>query len=149
MPNTKTLSNKEEVVKQLLDQIWNQGNLELVKDIISDEYTIHHDAMDPFEGQILDNEAFSKRVVTSRQAFPDLCFKIVSLSETADGTVVVSWFMQGTNDGDIPGLPATHQKINVPGMTIYYVTDSKVTGHWQVFDHLVMFNQLGITNINV
>lgn len=147
--NTRALSNKENIVKQLLDQIWSQGHLELVKDIISDEYTIHHDAMDPLEGQTLGHQAFNDRVVISRQAFPDLHFEVVSLSETADGTVLVSWFMQGTNDGDIPGLPATHQKINVPGMTIYYVTDSKVTGHWQVFDHLVMFNQLGITNINL
>lgn len=142
------MTNKEKLVQLLGEQIWSQGNLELVREIIAEEYTIYNDAMDPYEGQTLDHETFMNRVRLSRQAFPDLYFDTKSMSETGDGTVVLSWFMQGTNDGTIPGLPATHKKINVPGMTIYYFSGDRICGHWQVFDHLVMFNQLGITNIH-
>ena len=142
------LSPKAELVMQLLEQVWSKGNLKLVNNIIADEYTIYNDALDPLEGKVLDHRAFMNRVIASRQAFPDLHFDIKQIYTTTDGRVVVSWFMQGTNDGDIPGLPATHKKINVPGMTVYYFNGYRISGHWQVFDHLVMFNQLGITNID-
>lgn len=141
-------SPKADQVMQLLDQVWSKGNLNLINNLIADEYTIYNDALDPLEGKMLDHRAFMNRVIASRQAFPDLHFDIKQIYTTTDGKVVVSWFMQGTNDGDIPGLRATHKKINVPGMTVYYFNGEKISGHWQVFDHLVMFNQLGITNID-
>ena len=148
MIENNEISPKAELVMQLLEQVWSKGNLKLVNNIIADEYTIYNDALDPLEGKVLDHRAFMNRVIASRQAFPDLHFDIKQIYTTTDGRVVVSWFMQGTNDGDIPGLSATHKKINVPGMTVYYFNGDRISGHWQVFDHLVMFNQLGITNID-
>jgi steroid delta-isomerase-like uncharacterized protein len=142
------VSAKAELVKRLLDKVWSEGDLKLINTLIANNYTIYNDALDPLEGKVLDHEAFKKRVIASRQAFPDLHFEIKQLYTTTEGKVVVTWFMQGTNDGDIPGMRASHKKINVPGMTVYYFNNEKISGHWQVFDHLVMFNQLGITHFD-
>lgn len=136
----------KEMVLKLIDEVWNEGNLAAVDELISPQYVIKNDPWDDLEHQTLDLAAFKQRVIYTRNTFPDLHF---SIKETLceDDKVVISWFMSGTHKGDLPNFPATGKKINVSGLTIYYVSHEKITGHWQVWDRLGMLAQLGVSPV--
>jgi steroid delta-isomerase-like uncharacterized protein len=137
-----TLTEKNKVIlSEFMEEIWNKGNLDVADKFISTPYTIHHDPGDQWEGQSLDLPTFKKRVLYSRQTFPDLHFAIQEIVSEGD-KVAITWYLEGTHRGDIPGLPATGKKVKVPGLTIYYFSNGKITGHWQVIDRLGFMQQV-------
>lgn len=131
-----------DILTQLIEQVWNKGELNVVDELISPQYTIHHDPGDPWEGQTLDRDTFKKRVLYSRTAFPDLCFTLKEFVAAQD-KVAISWYLTGTHEGDLAEIPATGEKINMSGLTIYYFSEGKITGHWQVIDRLAFLAQVG------
>ena len=130
-------------LSMLLEQVWNKGNLDLVDELIAPPYTIHHDPGDPWDGQSLDHAAFKERVLYSRNAFPDLHFAVQEYVP-AEEMVAVSWYLSGTHEGNLAEVPATGKKINLSGITIYYFSNGRITGHWQVIDQLAFLSQIGM-----
>ena len=130
-------------LSMFLEQVWNEGNLDLVDELIAPQYTIHHDPGDPWDGQSLDHAAFKERVLYSRNAFPDLHFAVQEYVP-AEEMVAVSWYLSGTHEGNLAEIPATGKKINLSGITIYYFSNGRITGHWQVIDQLAFLSQIGM-----
>lgn len=135
-------TNKD-ILFKLIDEVWNKGNFDRLDDLISPNYVIRNDPGDACEFMTLDLSAFKQRVDKSRAVFPDLHFDIEDAIAEED-KVAISWFMTGTQQGDLPGLPATGKQIKVSGLTIYYFFEGKIIGHWQVFDRLGLMGQLGV-----
>lgn len=135
-------SKNKEVVIRLINEVWSKGNLQIVDQLIAPQYTIRHDPGDPWDWKILDLATFKKRVMLSRSVFPNQKFYIQDL--VCDGNkIAVSWRFTGTQKGSIPGLPVTNKTVNVSGITIYYFSNGKIIGHWQVVDRLGFLQQLG------
>jgi steroid delta-isomerase-like uncharacterized protein len=131
----KVTENNKTILHEFMDEVWNKGNLDAADKLIASPYVIHHDPGDQWEGQNLDLSTFKKRVLYSRQTLPDLHFAVQEI--VGEGNkIVMSWNLEGTHRGDIPGLPATGKRVKVSGLTIYYFTNGKITGHWQVIDRL-------------
>lgn len=135
-------TNKDAAVR-LIEEVWNRGNLEIVDQLIAPQYKIRHDPGDLWEGQTLDLTTYKDRVKMSRDVFPDQKFAIEDLV-SEDNKVAVSWTFTGTQKGDLPGLPATNKKVSISGLTIYYFSQGKMIGHWQVLDKLSLLEQLGV-----
>lgn len=131
----------KEIILKLIDEVWNKGNLDVVDELVCPKYEIKNDPGDAYEFKTLNLSTFKQRVKFTRDAFPDVQFNIKDLL-CEDGKVAISWFMSGTQEKDLPNLPAAGKKINVSGLTIYYVSEGKITGHWQVFDRLNVLIQL-------
>lgn len=143
LERTDKLTEKNKaILSEFMEEVWNKGNLEAADKFISTPYVIHHDPGDPWEGQSLDLPTFKKRVAYSRQIFTDLHFAVQEIVGEGD-KVAITWYLQGTHKGDIPGLPATGKQVKVPGLTIYYFSNGKITGHWQVIDRLGFMQQVG------
>ena len=134
--------SKKEILSYFMEQIWNQGNFQLVEQLVSPAYTVVEDRGDPWEGQTLDHDIFVQRVRYSRNAFPDLRFDIQHMVEE-DDRVAGKWVMSGTHLGDLPQLPATGSTFSIDGMTIYLFEGSQVSGHIQVFDQMAFLMQIG------
>lgn len=134
--------NKEAVVK-LIEGVWNKGNLQIVDELIAPQYTIRHDPGDQWEEQTIDLVTYKDRVKISRNVLPDQKFHIEDLV-AEDNKVAVSWKFTGTQKGDLPGLPATNKQVSISGLTIYYFSNDKIIGHWQVLDKLSLLGQLGV-----
>jgi len=134
--------NKEAIVR-LIEEVWNNGNFQIADQFISLQYTIRHDPGDPWEGQTIDLATYKDRVKRSRDVLPDQKFYIEDLV-AEDNKVAVSWRFTGTQTGDLPELPATHRPVNISGLTIYYFSNDKIIGHWQVLDKLSLLGQLGV-----
>lgn len=139
----KLTENNKTILREFMDEVWNKGNLGAADKFIAFPYVIHSDPGDQWEGQSLDLPTFKKRVLYSRQTFPDLHFAVKEIIGEGD-KVVISWYLEGTLHGDIPGLPEhdTGKQVKVPGLTIYYFSNSKITGHWQVIDRLGFMQQV-------
>lgn len=136
-----TSFDAERLVRELYDVIWTAGELSAVERLVAAEYTIHSDPGDAWEGQALDREAYKKRVLYSRTAFPDLCFTLHDIIPM-EHRVAVRWSAAGTQTGDLIGLPATGKRLQFAGQTIYEIVENQVAGHWQVIDRLGFIQQL-------
>ena len=130
----------EEEAKALFDRdlrIWNDGNLDIVDEIIAPNYVIYSDPHDPYENQTLDHNTYKKRVLDFRTAYPDIQFTLEDIIAKGD-KVLTRWTLRGT---DKPrGKPFA-----VTGMTIYHIVGGKLKGHWQNWDRFGFYQQLGFT----
>jgi ketosteroid isomerase-like protein len=132
--------NVEELVKVFSEkalEMWNEGNLDVVEEIIAPEYVIYSDPGDPYEKQTLNHETYKKRVLETRTATPDIQFKSEDIIIKGD-KLVNRWTMSGTNI-------QTGKQFSTTGLTIYHVVDGKLKGHWQNIDRLGLYQQLGFT----
>ena len=62
----------------------------------------------------------------------------------ADGAVTLLYRMQGTNDGELNGAPATGRKVDLAGCTILEVEGERVRRTHRYVDVLGMMRQLGL-----
>ena len=137
------MTDNAKTLVDFMEAVWNRGDLDAVDRFLADEYTIHSDPGDPWDGAVLNRSTFKERLSISRGPFPDLQFEI---AETiADGDrVAIAWTMRGTQTGPLGPMPATGRRIAIQGMTVYYFRDGRITGHRQVVDRLSVARQLGL-----
>ena len=63
----------------------------------------------------------------------------------AEGDVVVTrWYGTGTQDGELPGIPPAGREVHVPGIWWQRLENGKIVESWQVWDTLVMLQQLDV-----
>lgn len=133
--------NTKEILREFVREVWSEGDVEASDKYIAPKYRILHDPGDPWEGRKLDLAGYKKRVRTLRAAFPDQVFDIQGLFADGDA-VVMTWLWSATHEGDIPGFPATGERITMSGATVYFFEGERLTGHWQITDRLGVYQQL-------
>jgi steroid delta-isomerase-like uncharacterized protein len=77
-------------------------------------------------------------------AFPDLSFDIVSVTENASGLVAAEWLMKGSNTGPFSGLPATGGTVALPGADFIRVDAGKIRSVQGYFDSGALPRALGL-----
>jgi steroid delta-isomerase-like uncharacterized protein len=77
-------------------------------------------------------------------AFPDLSFDIISVTENASGLVSAEWMMKGTNTGPFNGLPPTAAVVALPGADFFRVTAGKIHSVQGYFDTGALPRALGL-----
>jgi steroid delta-isomerase-like uncharacterized protein len=127
-----------------MELVWNRGDADAVDQFVAEQYTIHSDPGDPWDGATLSRAGFKERLRQSRAPFPDLHFDISDVVAAGD-KVAIAWTMRGTQTGPIGPILATQRSFAVQGMTVYYFSDGQLTGHRQVVDRLAVAQQLGLT----
>ena len=135
---------KEQTLRAFMEQVWNQQRKDLVEKFVDPQYQIHLDTGDPWEGQVLNHQAFKERLDFSFGSFPDIHFEITSAIEE-ENHVAITWILTGTNLGKIGDFPPTMKKIKTKGMTIYHFNGHLISGHTQVFDRNTVAQQLGFS----
>jgi len=90
--------------QRVLEEGFNQGNLDAVDEATSDDYLDH----DPLMGDA-DSEAVKQRITAYREAFPDLEVTIEEIFAAGD-KVVTRWSANGTFQNAFMGQQPTGQK---------------------------------------
>ncbi|MBK8698517.1 MAG: ester cyclase [Saprospiraceae bacterium] len=134
--------DNETTLREFMQEIWNEKNVENISLYLADEYVIFIDNADPWEGKTLSRKDFVTRLNYTFDSFPDIHFEIKTAVSDAD-LVAITWVMTGTNTGKIAGFPATNRKIAANGVTFYHFSDGKICGHTQVYDRTTIIRQLG------
>lgn len=129
----------EEIIKRYFEEAWNQGKLEVLDEIIAQNYVNHNPGMpNPLPGP----KGLKPIIAGLRKAFPDLHFTIKNMVVT-ENQVAIHSIMSGTHEGDLFGLPATGKKVHVNQLQIERIENGKIVKHWHQSDDLGMMRQLG------
>ncbi len=128
------------VVERYFDELFNQGQLALVDELLHPDYVNHS----PGAPDLPRGRDGVKIVVAGlREAFPDLRYTIDDVVVGADA-VAVRATLRGTHRGPLFGLPATGRKVEVTQFTIERFRDGRIAAHHRLTDDLTMQRQLGL-----
>ena len=134
----------EEEVKALVErdmEIWNEGNLALVDELIAPDY-VEHTA--DISEDIVGIDAFKERVANLRTNYPDFNITIEELIVKND-KIVWCWILTGTNTGTTSDIPPTGKKVQVEGVGILRVVNGKIVERLIYYNEATLLRQLGYT----
>ena len=130
---------KEHAIK-VIEEIWNNGNLALIDELIADTVVLH-DPQNPT--QITNKEGYRQYTAGLRAACPDFHISIEDMVAEED-RIAVRITSKGTQRGDLPGLPATGKQFAIEGIFIRHLQAGKSAEEWMTLDYLGMLQQLGV-----
>ncbi len=128
------------IVRRLIEEVWNKGNLSLVDELFTPNYE-HHDASSPDFGRGPESE--KKRATLYRTAFPDLRVTIEDIIAEGE-TVMARWSCRGTHKGDLSGIAPTGKQFTISGVSIARFSGSKMAEGYVNWDALGLMQQLGV-----
>ena len=127
------------LMRRFYQEVVNERRLDAMDDFVAEDVVDHEvppelpagrDGVKAFIGSF--HEAVSDLHVEVHQVF-------------GEGEYVAgrgTW--SGTQDGDLPGIPATGKRFSVDSIDIVRFVDGQAVEHWGVTDDLGMLTQLGV-----
>ncbi|MHC4092912.1 MAG: ester cyclase [Planctomycetota bacterium] len=131
--------NKALVIR-IAEDIWNQGNLAVVDELMAPGARYHGPHMPNGSGE---RDDWRSAIAMYRGAFPDAHVTFDELIATGD-RIVGRWSATGTHNGELPGVAPTGRRIAINGITIYRIANDKIIEAWEQLDLLGMWQQLGV-----
>ena len=127
------------LAKRWLEEVWNQGDLSLVDELIAANYVLH----DPTRPGLRGRTGIKESIAQFRTAFPDLHFTIEDQVAERE-RVVTRYSIEGTHLGPIMGIAATGKHGTITGIDIYRITDGEIEEAWSNWDTFVCCNRWGL-----
>ena len=118
-------------------EVYNDQKIELLDEILASDYVGHVNAND-----INGPDAAKGFIGGFMKGFPDVNYDVKD-TMTSGNKVITRWICTGTHKGTFLGMEPTDQSINVTGITIFQVTEGKISELWNNWDVLTMLKQLG------
>ena len=127
------------VVRRFIDEVFNRGDVEVAREVLSEDYS----HQDPATGEMGSGiEGLEQMVRFYREAFPD--YRIRVEEQIAEGDKVVErWTGQGTHQGTLMGIPPTGRTVTADGISIHRLAGGKIVETRTVFDSAGMLRQIG------
>lgn len=127
-------------VQEFYERGWNRGDLSVIDELFSPEYEDHDAAVQTGIGGIDGARQF---IETFRAAIPDLHAEIEA--QYAEGsTVTTRWTATGTHEGTLMGVPATHRRLEVTGISIdRFDEEGRFVEGWGNWDGIALLRQIG------
>ena len=133
-------SSIETVVRQLIEEGFNKGNMDVVTAVTSPELVEHQN----FGPNHPAGAAGVRAVVGSlRRAFRDFRLTIEDIAVTGDA----AWLRMvatGTQTGSYMGYAATGRSIRIDVFDVIRVQNGRMVEHWGCPDRLGVLSQLGL-----
>jgi steroid delta-isomerase-like uncharacterized protein len=139
--NNQTTDNRQ-IAQRFMDECWNQGNLEMVPELVSSGCT-YHDPVFPSLTSGADN--IRRHIESCKSGFPDLTFTIDdTIAERNE--VVLHWTARGTHKAQFLGMAPTNRNATVSGTSIYRIDGGKIVEQWSDWNLMSLLDQLGIAS---
>jgi predicted ester cyclase len=133
-------ANPERVVRRLIEEGFNEGNLEVCDELVHPDLVEHQD----FGPSHAAGAAGVKAVIGSlRRAYPDFHLAIEHLAVDED-LVWLHMSGSGTNRGPFMGNQPTGRPMRIDVFDLLRVADGRIVEHWGVPDRLGALFQLGL-----
>ena len=142
MTEQNTLEANKGLMRRWFEEVWNQGRVEAIHEMMSEDCINHGLSEDP--GQPLRGASgFLPFHTQFREAFPHIA--VVVEDAIAEGDKVVArCSVRGKHEGDSLGMKATHAMVDFDGIAIARVKDGMFVESWNSFDFARMYKQLGM-----
>ncbi len=136
------MSNEDNqaLVQRLFEEVFNLKQLDRADELVAPDY-LDHGAV-PGQGPGLEG-AKQQRWAMYFAAVPDLHAMIDDLAAEGD-KVVVRYTVEGTQQGELPGVPPTGKRFRISGISIYRLAEGKIAEQWEQMDMLGLMQQLGV-----
>jgi steroid delta-isomerase-like uncharacterized protein len=123
--------------RRVYEEIWNKGNLDVVEEIIDDDYIYH-----PLP-QRRGPEGYKTMYHGFAEAFTDFHCNIEDM--VAEGNKVARRITStGTFKGELMGIAPTGRQVTHTEAIFYSFEGGKAVEAWNYSDQLTMFQQLGV-----
>jgi predicted ester cyclase len=133
----------EAIVSRVVEEVWNEGNYDVVDEYMTDETVAHYPGIDPIQGP----EAYKELAQRYHTAFSDFHVEITDLFSDEDH-VVTQYRATGTHDGPLDGgptdVPPTGNEVDVDGIAVVRFEDDTPVEEYNRSDSIRMFEQLGL-----
>ena len=120
--------------------VYNDKRVDLLDQILTAGYVGHVNAHD-----IVGAEAAKGFIGGFLEGIPDAFYDVKEIFEQGD-RVICRWQCTGTQTGVFYGMPATNNKVDVNGITIFRIEQGKIAELWNVWDQFTLVEQLKATN---
>jgi steroid delta-isomerase-like uncharacterized protein len=127
------------VVRRLVEEVFNQGNLSMIDELIAPDF-VEHEELPP--GIPPGREAPKQMFAMLQSAFPDFKATIDDLVAEGD-KIVIRQTWTGTQKGEFMGIPPTGKRVSIGVIDILRLADGKMAEHWGIMDSMAMMQQLG------
>ena len=133
-------NEQNEAVARRALECFNTGDTSVADEVIADGAVNHDPAMpDSASGP----DSLKQAVALYRGAFPDLKITIEEMFSDRD-LVCTRWSSEGTNDGELMGMPPTGKHATTTGLSVDRVQDGKIVESWTEWDNAGLMQQLGV-----
>jgi steroid delta-isomerase-like uncharacterized protein len=135
-------SDPEELVQRWFDDLFSRGRLDVADDILAADVDYH--GPPSLTPRTVRGPADIKEYVeVYRRAFPDLQYRVESLSRAGE-SVCVRWSATGTHRSDLFGIEPSGEVFTVDGIDIFVVEDGRIAEVHAQWDTLRMVQELGV-----
>ncbi|WIG61123.1 MAG: hypothetical protein OJF49_003871 [Ktedonobacterales bacterium] len=125
-------------IQRFCDEVFNRKNTAALDEFIAPD-AVDHSAPPGAPGGIEGARQFADMLLT---AFPDMRYTVEDLIAEGD-KVVARLTTRGTHQGVFLGIPPTGKQVMTTGIEIYRMASGKIVEHWNNYDDLGLFQQLG------
>jgi predicted ester cyclase len=134
------LEANKQIIRRLIEEGFNQGNLEAVDEIVSLDVVTHNPIiLDAPSG----SDSIRGGIELIHNAFSDINVEIQDI--VAEGDRVATFLqMSGTNTGDYRRGGATNKSLSFRAFFIWRVADGQLVESWGMADRFDALQQLGI-----
>jgi steroid delta-isomerase-like uncharacterized protein len=142
---TGTLEENKAVVRRLLEDAWDKGDVSVCEEIVAVDAIDHN----PFPGEPLGREGIVHMLMSVRDAAPD--YHEVIQDMVAEGDKVMAFRdVTATLVKPYGGVPPTDKKISLPGIAVFRIAGGNVVERWGHFHIIGVLQQTGlIPNLHV
>lgn len=123
--------------QQKMGEAVNSGNLDVFKDIMTQNVVDHDPAPDQGPGP----EGFIQFFTMFRTAFPDLSVSVDQMVADEDN-VAIAYTVTGTHQGDFMGVSPSGKRVQARGMQIARFENGKIAERWGSSDELGILKQI-------
>lgn len=134
-----TIHEPKVIVERWFKEIFEQGDLATVDEIVAPDFVAHGPGGDPGSSG---REAFKRWLGWYRTSFTEQEWTIHDIIAEGD-KVVVRYSGHTTYRGGLFNIPPANQRILETGILIYRITDGQVQELWSEMSDLQVVQQLG------
>ena len=127
------------IIREHLEVLFNQHRVDRTGETVADDYLDHA----PLPEQAPGLEGAKQKWAGYLAGVPDTRLTIEDMVAEGD-KVAVRWTGQGTQRGELLGIPPTGRHIRVVGISIYRLAGGKIAEQWERWDKLELMQQLGV-----
>jgi steroid delta-isomerase-like uncharacterized protein len=135
-----SVDENKTIVCRFLEEIWNNADLAVMDEILSDDY-VGHDPSAP-GGELRGREALKDVMRQVHAGLPGVRIKIDDVLGEGNRTAV-RFTVHGTHQGELFGIPASGREVTVESILIHRHANARIAEAWLLRDMLGLLQQIG------
>ena len=133
-----SVEENKALIRRLIEEAWNKGNLAVIDELLSPDYVLHIAAPGT-----PDREGYKQAVNMYRTDWSD--FRLTVEDMVAEGDkVAMRGTLRGTHKGEHMGIAPTGKELTLTAIAIRRFEGGKIVEEWVETDMLGLMQQMGV-----